>query len=497
MSVKLTQDLSFSLLNTGNITVVATVDNVNAQNQLVISGAGFYSGVSVVRVVNSVETPIRGATNFPISGASTIAFTDYEAPLDTPVKYRAILDGELTVDSNTVTIVTDGRTFWLKDVILGAFSCKVKVEAMSDVVRPANVLGQFKVINRQNPILVTDVRQGRTGTMTLSAFSTGDIAAILNIINSGNTLLFQAPASANFPDMYFQAGDVTQTWRGTSSALIHSFTVPFTETDAPSGTAFTVAGNNWLLVTQFGTWQDVENKRLTWLDVFETPFSEADASPIFVPDIIDTFSRTVSNGWGVTDDGTAWTNVNGSASDYNVTPGAGSILQSTTGVFKYSLVSPGSAAFNNCNQFVTVKTTGLGSVTGSTVNIVELIARYQDSSNYYRLLAHIQTGGNNVSLYIIRVVGGVTTNLVTSVGSGVTWADNTNYTLKAGVVGGTLSIAFWQGEFENDPGSWIATVNDSSITATGKLGCESNVNTSNGNLPITTFFSKYKATALT
>ena len=277
MSAKLTKQLSFGLLDSGNVTIVATVDNANAQNQIVVNGAGFYSGITVVRVVASIESPVRGATNVAISGASTIAFTDYEAPLDVPVKYRAYLDSTFSVDSNTVTITTDGRTFWLKDVILGAFSCKVKVEAMSDVVRPANVVGQFKVINRQNPIIVTDVRQGRTGTMTLSAFSTGDISAILNIINSGNTLLFQAPASANFPDMYFQAGDVTQTWRGTSSALIHSFTIPFTETDMPSGTAFTVAGNNWLLVTQFGTWQNVEDKRLTWLDVLETPFSDNDA----------------------------------------------------------------------------------------------------------------------------------------------------------------------------------------------------------------------------
>jgi len=276
MSAKLTKSLSFSLLNTGNVTIVATVDNANAQNQIVLNGAGFYSGVTIVRVVNSIETAIRGATNFAIGGASAVAFTDFEAPLDVPVLYRAYLDGSFSVDSNTVTITTDGRTFWLKDVILGAFSCKVKVEAMSDVVRPANVVGQFKVIGRQNPIIVTDVRQGRTGTMTLSAFSTADISALLNIISSGNTLLFQAPASANFPDMYFQAGDVTQTWRGTSSALIHSFSVPFTETDMPSGTAFTVAGNNWLLVTQFGTWQDVENKRLTWLDVLETPFSDND-----------------------------------------------------------------------------------------------------------------------------------------------------------------------------------------------------------------------------
>lgn len=276
MSALLTQLLTFPLLDQQAIIITAVADNSNAQAQITISNLGFYSDLTLVRVVNSVESPVRGATDINVSGLTTFVIFDYEAPLDHSITYRAILDGGFTVESNAITIATDGMTFWLKDVILGSFSAKVKVESMSDVVRPANVLGTFKVLGRQNPILVTDVRQGRTGTMTLSAFTAGDSTAIINILASGNTLLFQAPGSANFPDMYFQAGDVTESWRGISSDPLHSWQIPFTETDMPSGTALSLAANAWLLVAQFESFQDVLDRRLRWEDVLLTPFSDSD-----------------------------------------------------------------------------------------------------------------------------------------------------------------------------------------------------------------------------
>jgi len=276
MSTRLTSQLTFNLLAAGSVTVVAAADNPNAQVSVTVSGLGFYSNLSVVRVVNSVEYPLRGATNIATNGVSSYVTFDFEAPLDTAVSYRAYLDGSLVVPSNTVTIVTDGRTFWLKDVVLGSFSCKVYVEAMSEITRPANVVASFKVIGRANPIIVTDVRQGRTGTMTLTALTVGDQTALNDILASGNTLLFQCPATANFPDMYFQPGDIIETWRGTMSNPIHSYAIPFTETDAPSQQAFTLASNSWLLVTQFSTWQDVLDKRSEWTDVLLSPFSDSD-----------------------------------------------------------------------------------------------------------------------------------------------------------------------------------------------------------------------------
>jgi hypothetical protein len=154
----------------------------------------------------------------------------------------------------------------------------VHIESMSEVVRPASVLGTFNVLGRKNPIIITDVRGGRTGTMVLTAYTTGDNIAYSDIIMSGNTLLLQCPLSAGFPDMYFQAGDVVESWNGgTASNIIHSWTIPFTETDAPSQSSISLDFNSWLLVTQFGTWSNVLARRATWTDVFTTPYSDADA----------------------------------------------------------------------------------------------------------------------------------------------------------------------------------------------------------------------------
>jgi len=259
-----------------DVSITVTPDNTFAQNQITVNNVGFYSTLTITRIVDGFESVVRGGTNVNVNGLSSFVVLDYEAPLDVPVTYRASFDSGFSVTSAASTIVTDGVTFWLKDVILGAFSTKVKVEEMDPVVRPANVLGTFKVLNRKNPIIVTDVRQGRTGTMTLSAVTPQDSKNITNILDSGNTLLFQAPGNAQFPDMYFQAGDVTETWRGVSSNPVHSWQIPFTETDMPSGTALTLASNSWLLVAQFQSWDDVKNRRLTWKDVLLTPFSDLD-----------------------------------------------------------------------------------------------------------------------------------------------------------------------------------------------------------------------------
>lgn len=277
MSYQLTYQLTVQPLAASAVIITATADNVNAQNSVLVDNLGFYDTLSLVRVVDSIEYPIRGATNVAVTGLSQLAIIDFESPLDVAVFYRAYLDdGTAQAVSNTVTIVTDGQTFWLKDVILGSFSTKVRVESMSDISRPANVLGTYKVLGRQNPVVVTDVRAGRTGTMVLTGFDEGENEDIIAILASGNTLLFQAPGNSQFPDMYFQAGDITEAWRGVSSTPYHSWTIPFTETDPPSEAAFSLDFNSWLLVTQFDTWQDVLNRRATWDAVFVTPFSDND-----------------------------------------------------------------------------------------------------------------------------------------------------------------------------------------------------------------------------
>jgi hypothetical protein len=277
MSVRFTGQLSSPLQAVNAVTVIATPDNVNAQMIIQVLNVGFYGTLTLKRVVNSVESDVRGATNIAVSGASTELVVDYECPLDTSITYRAYLDANDPVVSSPATIVTDGRTFWLKDVVLGAFSTKVNIQSMSDVSRPAVILGKFNVIGRSRPIIVTDVRSGREGTMTLTGVTHVDNLNIANIIASGNTLLLQCPGSANFPDMYFQAGDVTESWNGAPSyTTIHTWSIPFTETDPPAQSAISLDFNSWLLVTQFTTWQTVLNDRTDWTEVFTTPYNTND-----------------------------------------------------------------------------------------------------------------------------------------------------------------------------------------------------------------------------
>lgn len=282
MSLKLTSKLTFPLGTYPNADIFAVADNVNGQIQITVENVGIYDNLQVFRIpgANPLDpgVPVRGADNIALTGSVEFILFDVEAPLDSPFYYRAVLDGTSQVQTlTTVQIDTDGRTFWIKDVILGASSSKVQVESMSDVVTPTRQLAVLNVIGRANPIIITDVRQGRTGTLTLTSQTSDDITQIRNLFASGNVLLFQCPLAANFPDMYFVPGDVTESWNGGyASNTVHSFSFPFIEADGPSTSAFVSNGNSWLLVTQFDNWADVAASRSTWEQVLISPFNSND-----------------------------------------------------------------------------------------------------------------------------------------------------------------------------------------------------------------------------
>jgi len=282
VSAQLTQQLSFELLQYPQVVITASSDDDNAQIRIQVDNIGVYDDLSLVRVPSDNPeadgTPIRGATHVALSGISEFITFDTEAPLDTSFYYRVILDGAYMAQTTAAhTIQTDGMTFWVKDVIQGVNSVKVRLQSMSDVVRSANTLGTYKVLGRANPIIVTDVQQGRTGSMQLSTATSDDSQGLLDLFASGSTLLLQCPRAAHFPDMYFTAGDLTESWNGgTAFNQIHTFTFPFTESDSPSEQAFNLPSNAWLLVTQFDNWQDMLDKRITWQAVLISPFSADD-----------------------------------------------------------------------------------------------------------------------------------------------------------------------------------------------------------------------------
>lgn len=261
------------------ITVTVTPDNDDAYNTIVVGGISSYNAVSLTR--NDPDgsiVQVRSAQAIPVGGASTLEFFDFEAPLDRAVTYTCTADGTDTGISGAVTITTDGYTWWLKHVSTATLNTKARIMLpWTDVVRPSKTLSNNNVVGRRNPVIVSDVPGGRQGTLAVSAANLSEITALLNILGTGDVLLLQAPASANFPDLYFWHGDVSEHWAEDQGATFRVYTFPFTEQDSPSDALVATGQNSWLLVTQFGTWQNVLDKRATWLDVLNRPYTDADA----------------------------------------------------------------------------------------------------------------------------------------------------------------------------------------------------------------------------
>lgn len=258
--------------------ITATPNNADASVSLTVTGLTGVTSVSVTRNdPNGAVVPVRGASNVTTGGATTMAFFDFEAPLDRPVTYTATPDTGSAATSGACTIVTDGRTFWLKNVAQETLSVKVTVSKMSDPVRKARVLAQYDVLGRPKPIVISDVRSGRTGSMVLATNDPMDSEALVSIFEAGDALLLQFPSSVNFPDMYFVAGDLTEHILGVPQDPNRAFEFPYVEVDAPTDNLVSLAGNSWLLVTNFGSWANVMAKRTSWLDVLNRGWTDGDA----------------------------------------------------------------------------------------------------------------------------------------------------------------------------------------------------------------------------
>ncbi|MGI5245414.1 hypothetical protein [Dactylosporangium sp. CA-139066] len=243
--------------------------------------AGSLSGITSLSLTRNdpdgSSSPVRSATNVVTGGATTLAFFDYEAPLDSTVSYTLTPNTGSPVTSATSSIVTDGQTYWLKNVAQETLSRKVEVADMSAVVRPARILATYPVLGRKNPVVISDVRSGRVGMMKLNTYTATEAADLRELFAMGLPLLFQAPALTGFADMYFVAGDLAEIWPGSALSPERRWEIPFTEVDSPTDDLVAIGNNSWAKVAQFGTGSRLLAKRTSWLDVLNRPFTQADA----------------------------------------------------------------------------------------------------------------------------------------------------------------------------------------------------------------------------
>ncbi|MFI8084360.1 hypothetical protein ACIF6L_26600 [Kitasatospora sp. NPDC086009] len=226
---------------------------------------------------DGAQTPVRGYGGDLAAETTTGAVTvveDYEAPLDVPVTYYVKAwtppgTDTVTYTSAPVTVAHPSELgVVLKDPSIPSRNLVATVVTVPTWQRQARQ-GVHNVRKRVRPVILTDVRASRTGTLVLSTQTDAERAAVWWLLESGHTLLAQWPASWGLEDIYVQVGDAEE---GRLSEYApqpdREWTLALTEVDRPIGGLIGSAGRTWQTVKDgYATWGDVLSHYKTWLGV--------------------------------------------------------------------------------------------------------------------------------------------------------------------------------------------------------------------------------------
>ncbi|WFF09099.1 hypothetical protein O7622_11315 [Micromonospora sp. WMMD1076] len=167
------------------------------------------------------------------------------------------------------------------------------------------------------------------------------------------------------------------------------------------------------------------------------------------PAVSDTFTRTVSNGWGL-----SWDLLNGAASEYAVSGTVGTIAPAVVNSDRLAAWKVGGP-----DQDVKVLVKGLASnPVGANVS-QGLVSRLADGSNFYRAVLGFTPAGA-VGLFLHKRVGGVLTAL--GAGASLTGAATQDWYLRLECRGDRISAKAWPAS-GTEPRIWQVVVTDSSL----------------------------------
>jgi hypothetical protein len=181
--------------------------------------------------------------------------------------------------------------------------------------------------------------------------------------------------------------------------------------------------------------------------------------------VTDTFTRTVSNGWGTSDSGLGWSTGGGVASDYSVSGGTGNHLLSTVGLSRRCFATTTAA---DLDIYVSITADQLA--TGDFL-AGGLTARYLDSDNLYSAQLRF-TASNAVQVVVIKRVNVTETTLGTYTMPGVTFVAGTLYRLRFKLVGSLLRAKGWLASDAETP-EWQVSVMDGDLVTPNLLGFRS------------------------
>lgn len=197
----------------------------------------------------------------------------------------------------------------------------------------------------------------------------------------------------------------------------------------------------------------------------------------------DTFTRTVSSGWGATDLGSTWSTFGFggtvAASDFNVGSGVGTHSVPARDALRATYI--GGQTYKDVDVAVTCSLS-LASITGGSIQPANIMLRGIDANNYIFVNVYAWIDGF-YWIDIYESVGGVFTSLNTDHSTGVPYVSGQQVRVRANVEGPFVRAKLWVSG-TSEPYGWN-NIAVSAITNTGWVGVKSGVQLANTNaLPV-------------
>jgi hypothetical protein len=255
-------------------------NDAEAYNTLTLRELTVDGLVTVYRVTaDGTRTLVRGPSGLidrDVITSDLLVIEDHEAPLEVPLYYHielytsaGVLSG--TRSSATVTLDHDDVNLaWLKDPGYPTRNVRVLVQRAPDWQRPIEQAA-YVVRGRRNKVVLSGTRQGLEGELTVYTRSDQERAALHTLLDSGNTLLWQAAPGMGVTDMYVTVGQITEARVGAlAQEEWRLWTLPLVEADMPVEVGVNgAAGRTWQdILAENTTWQQVLDRYATWEDVF-------------------------------------------------------------------------------------------------------------------------------------------------------------------------------------------------------------------------------------
>ena len=419
---------------------------------------------SVFQVANVDGTPVNGAAKFiraDTAGSVTAA--------------------PMTDTSTLLTVRTTKGPIWTSDQFDSPYDLRVAGEIMT-VTAPGNLLNT-------NPFFDTDIAGWSAQGSTLAWSTTfvhpnprarGSLRVTPNGGAAANAVA-TSPGVAVSPGVSYVSGVWVYAPNGYSNvrAVVNWHDAAATYLSTSSATVHIIPAGVWTFIKQTQTAPANAAFGRLVVGAGGTP-TAADVTYYWAARLtrttagfLDTFTRTVSNGWGQSDTGDNWSSVIAPASDYSVSGGVGRHTHPVTNTPRTSLIPSPAADLD------------LMTDVGATVNpagaafVGSLLARAVDDGNWYAAGISLNPGGA-VQVQLSKRFnfnGGVA--LSSPVTIPATFTAGVFIRFRFQIFGSTLRVKGWRvGDPEPD---WQITATDTQFTAAANLGLRSFRGTGNTN----------------